>query len=519
MADSAPAPADAPASVPQFPDYPAAHSMDTEWFAVDDDGFIAVFDTGEDGFAPEDAPNTEADGDIVHMLTPPPSGPTPPPPAPSRHGGLMGTMKRFLGLEPVHSPYGDFEYREPQELGLYHYGYGGMGVGIYAREERLPERPLRLADAPEPARALLSRPGARLEGVRFSERTLIQPLTRKERCVTWYAQPWLDEDGMTTYPPMEGVGEGGIDWDDMAESEARQLYRQAFQHRGPAAGELSAGSYPPRELFRLPTVPREWLAIDAEGHVGFFQTSGWGAVPKGLPEDARRIWPEWFRHFAGSGERAVVEFGCHDILQRPGDTLQANTYIPNGLLGIVPERQMAARLGPDPWVYPLGDSRWLVFLEDSRMIQNEGQDMWGWFASLWFRGWSKRWEDYRYGPFAPWRFGLYEFDMVFPHAAGPYHRLHEPARPLHFRELPEDLRERVSTVIFPNVRFAGAKFLQPIEHTACDALNTPWFAGDGETLHGADGAVMGDDDASQRLRNAFAAHTRRKDWLAGQRLP
>ena len=34
-------------------DYPAAHSMDTTWFAVDDDGFVAVFDSGEAGAVPE----------------------------------------------------------------------------------------------------------------------------------------------------------------------------------------------------------------------------------------------------------------------------------------------------------------------------------------------------------------------------------------------------------------------------------------------------------------------------------
>jgi hypothetical protein len=36
-------------------DYPAAHSMDTYWFAVDADGNVAMFDTGEGGAVPEDA--------------------------------------------------------------------------------------------------------------------------------------------------------------------------------------------------------------------------------------------------------------------------------------------------------------------------------------------------------------------------------------------------------------------------------------------------------------------------------
>jgi hypothetical protein len=36
-------------------DYPAAHSMDTEWFAVDEHGNVARFDSGEDGAVPVDA--------------------------------------------------------------------------------------------------------------------------------------------------------------------------------------------------------------------------------------------------------------------------------------------------------------------------------------------------------------------------------------------------------------------------------------------------------------------------------
>lgn len=34
-------------------DFPAAHSMDTEWFAVDADGNIGIFDSGEGGAVPE----------------------------------------------------------------------------------------------------------------------------------------------------------------------------------------------------------------------------------------------------------------------------------------------------------------------------------------------------------------------------------------------------------------------------------------------------------------------------------
>src|SRR4051812_22138812 len=36
-------------------DYPAAHSMDTSWFAVDEDGRVARFESSEDGAVPNNA--------------------------------------------------------------------------------------------------------------------------------------------------------------------------------------------------------------------------------------------------------------------------------------------------------------------------------------------------------------------------------------------------------------------------------------------------------------------------------
>ena len=49
-------------------DFPAAHSMDTAWFAVDDDGHVAVFDTGEAGAVPTLAYVGEAHHDWLEAL-------------------------------------------------------------------------------------------------------------------------------------------------------------------------------------------------------------------------------------------------------------------------------------------------------------------------------------------------------------------------------------------------------------------------------------------------------------------
>jgi hypothetical protein len=55
-------------------DFPAAHSMDTTWFAIDADGCVARFTTNEGGAVPKEFPetkneNTEKKNDLVRFLT------------------------------------------------------------------------------------------------------------------------------------------------------------------------------------------------------------------------------------------------------------------------------------------------------------------------------------------------------------------------------------------------------------------------------------------------------------------
>jgi hypothetical protein len=49
-------------------DYPAAHSMDSAWFAVDRDGRVAYFSTGEAGAMPEDAADSDALDEALRAL-------------------------------------------------------------------------------------------------------------------------------------------------------------------------------------------------------------------------------------------------------------------------------------------------------------------------------------------------------------------------------------------------------------------------------------------------------------------
>ncbi len=49
-------------------DYPAAHSMDTHWFAVDQDGRVGLFFTAETGYLPAKAPTVEPP-DLIKLAT------------------------------------------------------------------------------------------------------------------------------------------------------------------------------------------------------------------------------------------------------------------------------------------------------------------------------------------------------------------------------------------------------------------------------------------------------------------
>jgi hypothetical protein len=49
-------------------DFPAAHSMDTTWFAIDADGCVGIFETNEGGAVPKDLPDIENEINLVDCL-------------------------------------------------------------------------------------------------------------------------------------------------------------------------------------------------------------------------------------------------------------------------------------------------------------------------------------------------------------------------------------------------------------------------------------------------------------------
>jgi hypothetical protein len=133
-------------------DFPAAHSMDTDWFAADADGHVGVFATGENGHAPAD---------------------------------LREQM--YVSVEEARAQgYFFFEYREDSEL-----------IDVYDRR-LVPDKPAHVDQLPPQVRALAKR--ARLP-VSFAAAEHVQPLEYLE-CQFWGegGPAYVAGDGVTVRP-------------------------------------------------------------------------------------------------------------------------------------------------------------------------------------------------------------------------------------------------------------------------------------------------------------------------------
>jgi hypothetical protein len=145
--------------------------MDTSWYAVDRDGRVALFTTGENGHAPAQA------RDASH-------------------------------LERLHQEvYGDggAEYRPDYDLaeqfGFFLYGYADnnyLPVGKYDRQVA-PTRPAHVDQLPPDVRADCKKV---VLPVAFAEAERVQPMAFFE-CAMWYRDSrhaYLDADGVTVRP-------------------------------------------------------------------------------------------------------------------------------------------------------------------------------------------------------------------------------------------------------------------------------------------------------------------------------
>lgn len=169
-------------------DYPAAHSVDTMWFAVDKDGHIGIFDSGEDGPIPAVFDN---DRDGICGLTP---------------EMLLEKMESVRGQKRD-----QFDMYKGEELGFYTYdpqmdevyelqqqfdpdeSKTEFPAPMYARLA-VPSEPITIADLPSEWHEAIEI--MRLPGVSFSNSKLFQP-GEHFASVGWGTDCYLGLDGQS----------------------------------------------------------------------------------------------------------------------------------------------------------------------------------------------------------------------------------------------------------------------------------------------------------------------------------
>jgi hypothetical protein len=157
-------------------DYPAAHSQDICWFAVDEAGHVGIFDSGEDGHVPN--LNVSEAWDLVEELW------------------------RRLHPRGRRSPSPWEGDKLSAHLGIFFYDYDDGYFDPISPYKRMgvPKTPLHVDQLPPPLRQQAKQ--ARLEQVDFALHELVQPLEQYE-CVCWYEEhrvAYLCSDGKTVRP-------------------------------------------------------------------------------------------------------------------------------------------------------------------------------------------------------------------------------------------------------------------------------------------------------------------------------
>jgi hypothetical protein len=152
-------------------EYPAAHSMDTSWYAVDADGHVALIVSSENGHAPDGVEGA----DYLSEL--------------------------YAARHPELSDHGGERRRVAEEIGVFLYDYGDAWEPIEAyRRWFAPPEPVHVEQLPPAVRRGCKR--IQLPGVRFAEADRVQPLEFFP-CDCWGRQErvaYIAADGVTVRP-------------------------------------------------------------------------------------------------------------------------------------------------------------------------------------------------------------------------------------------------------------------------------------------------------------------------------
>jgi hypothetical protein len=154
-------------------DFPAAHSMDTDWYAVDRSGHVAVFCTGENGHVPEGAGDDTVLRDWWQL----------------RHPGVDPEQYYEWDTDGAAARLGFFCYSHDESYEV---------LSTYSRDAA-PDAPLHLDELPPDLRRRCKL--VRFDALDFAQSPRVQP-QEFFACTAWYTGhvAYLCGDGKTVRP-------------------------------------------------------------------------------------------------------------------------------------------------------------------------------------------------------------------------------------------------------------------------------------------------------------------------------
>lgn len=238
-----------------------------------------------------------------------------------------------------------------------------------------------------------------------------------------------------------------------------------------------------------------WFAIDADGNIGYFDSSEGGAVP----ETWSRTFVETRMQYDRSIEYASDLF---DIWREIDNCKILELKIPSYLvdeLDHVTESQLEQAKSQD-WIFQFSSHDVLDEIVNSfpelskgtiQILRLTGSSpvflFWQYFVSLRLSFFKKLIKHRKIVKGKSVSMSHHRGNNhlallgLFPYAQDsgsplPYQKMDEPKVPLKLEDLPELLQDAISWTWFENIRFSETQSLQPIEHMKCKTWrSTKWW--------------------------------------------
>ncbi len=483
-----------------FEDYPAAHSMDTEWYAIDEDGHIAQFYSFDVGAIPVDFLDKfyeegnvgnilieawlqkdekgwiylECDYNLIQeIITEKSESSKEPKPINDVEYAILLVVesekviddltfvdgivyfnkeKTIFYIRECYSTdelekayqkgkiksYADFyfDYKEVAKL-LGFFIYEANSIEPYERIYS-PKTSKKIEDMPESIRDKLST--VVFKGVKFRDYQNLQP-PQHVKSRGWYSS-WINYEGKLVkfedYPNAQGID-------------------------------------------------TEWAAIDKDGHIAIFNTSQSGAVPidflnKFTSEDSvfdsifinsNEITGKGWVHFYCSeedysliGKKLETTAQSEELLQSPE---LANVRRLKEVFLIVESAEVISEIKSKGCIIWFDASKTIFYVEECSLKLLKRAHKKGKIKKMFL---LNNIHEGRMN--LPEFFGFFIYNSSPAYEALPYERIYSPSVPTKIKDVPEMFKARLSTVQFSGIKFKNSKRLQPPKHMKSKSVVSKW---------------------------------------------